>query len=123
MIEKPKTESNKNIQERYYYSHPYDELDMGLKRKFTPRDEVHEIVHGSSKTYEIWNMISLTRENHDMAQSYKISPRKLFIAKLLTGSCKTEDFPENIIIKYNLQRICKNFNRFRKKYLHHVYSI
>ncbi len=106
---------DKEVQKEYYLKNPYDEIHFGFYREFVPRNDVHEIQHGSSKTYENWNMISLTRENHNISQAYNFPKRKLFIAKILNGSAT--EFPEEIIRKFDLKLIIKNKEKFKKRWL------
>jgi hypothetical protein len=87
---------DRNAQRKYYEENVYDEYVKAMKGETVPRDEVHEIVHGSRKTYEDWNMISLTADNHRLAHSGDITKKELFTAKRMSGS----QLPEEIMREY-----------------------
>lgn len=113
------TEKRKSIQKKYYDSHVYDELFLFLKREYVSMNEVHEIMHGKDKTYEPWNMISLTYVNHKSAHDSAIPKRLLFIAKIFNEEI---EFPEEIIRKFDLGIFIRNREKFRKKWLMHIYK-
>ncbi len=119
MDKKYKRITDKSVQKEYFDAHLYDELYLAFERKFVERNEVHEIMHGSSKTYEQWNMISLTWKNHRKAQEYKIDKRRLFIAKIINKTAN--EFPEDIIRKFNLRFILDNSDKFRRRWLLRIY--
>lgn len=104
MLGKPsKRIKNKRVQRIYYDEHEYDEYELWVNNRRIPRDQVHEIVFGSRKTYEYWNMISLTYSNHERAHGKgngePITARDLFIAKILSGV----SLPNDIVREFDLQ--------------------
>ena len=100
-FEKNKRCLDKKEQKKYYDNHEFDEylLSKGYE---VPRNEVHEIIFGSSKTYEPFNMISLTSKNHRLAHKNIITKQDLFFAKLKYGF-PIEDIPENIRMEFDLE--------------------
>lgn len=85
-IDKPeKRILNKKMQREYYEEHEFDEYEFHKNGIEVPRDEIHEIVHGSRKTYTSWNMIALSRSNHLKAHSGEITKRELFECKIKSG--------------------------------------
>jgi hypothetical protein len=90
----------KKFQKAYYKNGPQcDEyyMSLGLSEKM---DETHEILHGSRKTYEDWNMINLSRSVHSLAHDGRVTKRELFIAKFKTGGARP---PADIIREFDLQ--------------------
>ncbi len=89
---------NKNAQRDYYEANVYDEYVKAVTGEYVERDEIHEIVHGSRKTYEDWNMIALSADNHRRAHSGEITKRDLFLAKIKNGNV----LPPEIMREYDL---------------------
>ena len=120
MLEPRERISDKAAQESYYRANPYDEIARGFWREYVPRDEVHEIEHGSSKTYEPWNMISLSRKNHDAAHDGgKRAKRRLYIAKIICGTFS--GVPPEIIRAHGLERIMRRKDVFLRRWMLHRY--
>ena len=92
---------NKKYQKAYYLANKYDEYEYTQNGSLMGRQEVHEIEHGSKKTYENWNMISLTIENHRQSHEGKIKKRDLFIAKIKNKTF--ENPPEWVVRRHDLQ--------------------
>lgn len=120
MLEKEGRILDPAIQKEYLRTHPFDEYFLGFRREFRKAEEVHEIEFGSYRTFEDWNMISITRETHNIAHEEKISKRKFFIAKILSSKKKIE-FPDRIIRKYDLGLILKNSDKFNRRWLIKIY--
>lgn len=98
MYPKPKKRvKSKSAQKKYFESNRFDEY-FKSRGILVNRDEVHEIVFGTRKTYEDWNMIALTRENHRLAHDGTISRRELLQIKIDTGY----HVPESIRGEYDL---------------------
>jgi hypothetical protein len=89
---------NKKYQKEYYDSHEYDEYIYHKSGFIIPRHQVHEILFGSRKTYEPWNMISLTQEIHDQCHREEISKRELFLIKIKNGYVP----PRIVLIEFDL---------------------
>ena len=98
--EKNKRVLDKKVQKAYYESHEYDEylLSKGFE---VPRDEIHEINFGVNKSFEKYNMIALSKENHRLAHQNLLTKRMLYLAKLNYGF-PIEEIPENIRIEFDL---------------------
>lgn len=83
---------NKADQRRYAKAVEYDEYLLATTGQFAPKTCIHEIVYGSGRTFEEWNMIALSNAapfyHHDRAHSIRrpeITKRELFLAKIKLG--------------------------------------
>lgn len=89
---------NRKLQKEYFETHQYCESCGKIP------DEVHEILHGSRRNFEQWNMIALCRTCHERAHGRaanhgpKITKRMLFTIKKLNG----HELPAEIIREYEV---------------------
>jgi len=88
-------------QREYHEADEWDEYEMAHGRQVW-RDQTHEILHGSRKTFERWNMIRLTVENHDRAHRGGLTMRELFMAKGVLGNDRP---PDDVIREFDLQEV------------------
>ena len=117
-------EQDQKFQRKYAELNPYCEIQMAFRREFLARDDIHEILHGSSRTFEDWNMIALTRENHNRyhlktEKDGGIPRRIFFIAKIINGTLK--NCPDDIVRRFRLGLLIRNEEKFRRRWLIHVY--
>lgn len=104
-MQKPKKRIlNKKVQKAYYDDHVFDEYFLSKYQQYVDRNEIHEILHGSRKTYEDWNMIALTIINHESVHAGRISQRELFRAKMMSGIIP----PDEIIREFDLDEYINN---------------
>ena len=91
---------NKAVQRRYTYSHDLDEFELSNGREIQGQ-QTHEIIFGVGKTFEIWNMIYISFDNHRKCHTGEISKRELFQAKIRNGM-SLDEFPDEIIRRFDL---------------------
>ena len=109
-----------SIQRKYAENHPYDEIIQAFQGEYVPRDEVHEIKHGSHRTFTEWNMLAVSRQTHDKLHEIGVKGyRYAFIAKIINGTIGEP--PADIVRAYDLGLILRNKDRFLRRWLLHRY--